>query len=149
MLIKNFDNLIIVFLPTTPFFPTCPTNHPQDPYDYHFQFVMLIWSNNAFIIYLLQWPYLLAKSYDLVVGVYIYIYIILQWAIWLAYHKKHYEFSPPQVKITFLTLFNIYLVLHNHVKSYKYKYFYLLDRIKLHKYIYFCTYTYTVLHNIK
>jgi len=46
-----------------------------------------------------------------------------------------------------------YIVLHSHVKSYKYIYFYiyivLLDHVKLYKYIYFDTYTYTVLHSTK
>jgi hypothetical protein len=32
-------------------------------------------------------------------------FFFLQWAILLAYLQKHYEISPPQVKITFFTLF--------------------------------------------
>jgi hypothetical protein len=31
--------------------------------------------------------------------------------------KKHYETSHSQVKITFFSLLNIYIVLHNHLKS--------------------------------
>jgi hypothetical protein len=37
---------------------------------------------------------------------------ILQWARWLAYHQKNYEI-PPQVEITFFTLF--YIVVQNHI----------------------------------
>jgi len=33
--------------------------------------------------------------------------------------SKNYEISPPQVKITFFTLLYIYIVLHSHIKSYK------------------------------
>jgi hypothetical protein len=38
---------------------------------------------------------------------------------------KDNEISPPQVEITFSTLLYIYIVLHSHVKSYEYLYFYI------------------------
>jgi hypothetical protein len=48
---------------------------------------------------------------------FIYIYICrLQWAKWLAYHQKHYEIPPPQVEITFFTLF--YIVMQNHIGAF-------------------------------
>ncbi len=49
------------------------------------------------------------------------------------YSKILYEISPPQIKITFLSLLYIYI------------YIFLLDPAKLYKYIYFYTYIYT--HN--
>jgi hypothetical protein len=42
--------------------------------------------------------------YILMFYLFIYLFIFLQWAISLVYHQKHYEISPPQVKITFFTL---------------------------------------------
>jgi hypothetical protein len=47
-------------------------------------------------------------------------FLVWQWAIWLAYHQKHYEIPlSPQVKITFFTLFYTYTILHDYVKLYK------------------------------
>jgi hypothetical protein len=46
---------------------------------------------------------------------------------------KNYEIFPPQVEITFFTLFYTYIILHGCVKQYKWNYFQ----------------TYIILHNIK
>ncbi len=60
----------------------------------------------------------------------------------LACHQKNYESSPPEVKITFFTLFYIYIILHDHVKSYKYIYFIpTLFYMALNKFTSFYTYT--------
>jgi hypothetical protein len=61
--------------------------------------------------------------------------------------SKNYDILSAGVKITFNTLLHIYIVLHGHVKSYKYVYFciymVLLDCVRLYKYICFYTYTCT------
>jgi hypothetical protein len=63
--------------------------------------------------------YFLAKSYELVVGVYFDNYFFAMSHLAHLSYKK-YEISPPKIKITFFTLFYVYIVLHSHVKSYKY-----------------------------
>jgi hypothetical protein len=40
-------------------------------------------------------------------------FFFLQWAIWLAYHQKHYEIPPYPPKKIYI------VVLHNQIKSYK------------------------------
>jgi hypothetical protein len=61
----------------------------------------------------------------------------------MAYHQKCYKISPPQVKITFYTVFYNYIFLHSHVKSYLFIYLFIifLGLCKLYKYIYFYIYT--------
>jgi hypothetical protein len=65
----------------------------------------------------------------------------MQWAIWLVYHQKIMKSSPPQVEITFFTLFYTYIVLHLHCFT--------QHKINLHNFIVtfigfmFYIYTYT------
>ncbi len=77
---------------------------------------------------------LLAKSYELVVGVcFDNLFFVMGHLASLS--SKNYKISPPQIKVTCFTLLCVYIVLHTHVKSYKYKYInmyiFLLDHVKL------------------